>query len=81
MAKSQKPKVNSKPVASQYEGVNERIIEFEGGLISFIQLDNGKIKVDLYNLDRTVEVAVSWETDYNPKIVRSVHGVTLSNSK
>jgi hypothetical protein len=53
-------RVNTSPVANQYASRHERIIEFSspngGGLISFTLLDDGTVRVDLYQLDDTVRV-------------------------
>lgn len=53
--------VNTSPVADRYAGPDERIVEFSspegGGLVSFMVRD-GKLIVDLYRLDDTVEVRV-----------------------
>ena len=56
-----KPKVKLNCVASKYAGPTERIIEFSsksgGGLIAFREHD-GKLTVDVYHQDATVEVRV-----------------------
>ena len=57
-----KPKVKVKCVAGHYAGPNERIIEFSsksgGGLIAFLETD-GHLRVDVYQIDRTVKVKVA----------------------
>lgn len=53
-----KPCVTTKCVANTYSAPNERIVEFDGGLISFAREDDGVITVTLYRLDTNVRVAV-----------------------
>lgn len=57
-----KPKVNTNPVANQYSAPNERIIEYSstqgGGLISIRETDAGRLRVDLYQHDDSVEIIV-----------------------
>lgn len=57
-----KPKITTRPVASNYESRDERIIEFTGtnggGLISVINFAD-RTRVDVYQQDNGVEVAVS----------------------
>ncbi len=61
-----RPRVITKCVAQCYAGPDERIIEFSskggGGLIAFheCELPSGKkrLRVDVYRIDDTVEVAV-----------------------
>ncbi len=57
-----KIKVNTSPVADNYSGTNEKIIEFSspngGGLISFRLMDDGTLRVDVYRQDPTVTVRV-----------------------
>lgn len=57
-----KPKVNTKCVANNYAGPNERIIEFSsrygGGLIAFMETVGG-LRVDVYCCDPTVTVTVA----------------------
>ena len=54
--------VNTSPVADQYAGRDEKIIEYSspngGGLISFRLMDDGTLSVDLYRHDPTVRVRV-----------------------
>lgn len=56
-----KPKVNTNPVANNYSAPNERIIEYSsksgGGLIAFREVD-GRLIVELYRHDATVDVSV-----------------------
>lgn len=62
-----KPTVITSCVANAYTRENERIIEFSdreagdptGGLIAFRRLPNGKLLVNIYRCDPTVEVVVS----------------------
>ena len=55
-------KVNTSPVANQYAGRDERIVEFSspngGGLIAFALLDDGTLRIDVYRQDPTVVVVV-----------------------
>ena len=56
-----KPRVNIRCVANQYAGPSERIVEFggengAGGLISLRNMPDGKLVVELYRCDDTVEV-------------------------
>ena len=57
-----KPSVNTNPVANQYTGRTERIIEYSspngGGLISLRVMDDGTLRVDLYRHDPTVTITV-----------------------
>lgn len=57
-----RPKVDLRCVASHYAGPAERIIEFThengGGLISIAATADGKLFVDVYRYDPTVEVRV-----------------------
>lgn len=57
-----KPKVTTNPVANNYAGPNERIVEYStrsglGGLIAFRETDDG-LTVDLYRHDEKVAVRV-----------------------
>lgn len=58
--------VNTNPVANQYTGWNERIIEFDspngGGLIGFKVLEDGTLRVDVYRTDETVVVSTDRPT-------------------
>lgn len=57
-----RPSVNTRCVADSYaDKRHERIIEFDGGLISFRELDDGTMRVSLYRLDRRVRVDVDHE--------------------
>lgn len=53
-------KVNTNPVANQYASDNEAIIEFSspdgGGLISFRRMAGGRLRVEVYRTDPTVDV-------------------------
>lgn len=53
-------KINTKPVASRYGVAGEKIIEYScpsgGGLISFREDGDGKLIVELYRHDETVEI-------------------------
>lgn len=59
-----KPKVATRCVADTYAGANERIVEFShrssvglsGGLIALRETPDGRLRVDLYCLDPTVDV-------------------------
>lgn len=57
-----KPKVNTNPVANNYSHTNERIIEYSskngGGLISLRETDDGRLRVELYRHDATVDFSV-----------------------
>ena len=57
-----KPKVTTNPVANQYASENQRIVEYSskagGGLIAFTVTDDGRLVVDLYQHDATVEIRV-----------------------
>lgn len=61
-----KPKVTVNPVANNYAGPNERIIEYSvrgpggtlGGLIALRLADDGTLVVDLYNHDKDVDIRV-----------------------
>jgi hypothetical protein len=55
-------KVNTRPVASDYAAPGERIVEYSslmggGGLISFREVE-GRLVVELYRHDKTVEIRV-----------------------
>jgi hypothetical protein len=56
-----KPKVITNPVANQYASKDERIIEYSsdggGGLIAF-RVVEGRLIIDLYRHDNTVEIRV-----------------------
>jgi hypothetical protein len=58
--RSSRVHVNTSPVADQYAGGGERIIEFDspsgGGLISFQENGDGTLRVDIYRCDPTVKV-------------------------
>lgn len=58
-----KPRVNTNPVANQYTGAGERIVEYSsangGGLIAFHQTGDGRLIVYLYRHDATVDIRVS----------------------
>lgn len=58
-----KPKIITKCVANQYTAKNERIIEFSngmyGGLIRFINTEDGKMSVHVYRQDTEVRVTVA----------------------
>lgn len=56
-----KPSVKTKCVANSYSAPNERIIEFDGGLIAFRNLPNDVLLVSLYRLDNRVQVSVAVE--------------------
>ena len=58
---TRKPRVLIKCVANQAASHNERIIEFDGGLIRFVNADDGMLYVSLYRLDNTVRVYVQNE--------------------
>lgn len=64
---SRKIKINTSPVANNYAGTEEKIIEFSspagGGLISFRLRDDGKLGIDVYNYDPTVLVNVGKPND------------------
>lgn len=55
-----RPRVNTNPVANQYAGPDERIIEYSskagGGLIAFRVTDDGKLLVQPYRHDDTVVI-------------------------
>lgn len=54
-----RPSVKLKCVADHYADKScERIVEFDGGLIAFRRLPNGKLLVNLYQLDSDVIVGV-----------------------
>jgi hypothetical protein len=63
-----KPKVNTKCVASHYAGSNERIVEFSvngnGGLISFVAREDGSLVVQLYRMDKNIDVTVSYDAGW-----------------
>lgn len=58
-----RPRVTVNPVADQYHGPRERIVEFSGtrwgGLISLREDETGKLTLELYRLDPSVVVRVS----------------------
>lgn len=55
-----KPRVNTRCVADRYAMADEKIVEFSegisGGLISLRRHPDGNLLVQLYNLDKDVEV-------------------------
>ncbi|WP_157187470.1 hypothetical protein [Nocardia vinacea] len=55
-----RPKVIIDCVASRYQGPDERIVEIShacgGGLISIRATGSGRLVIDLYRLDDTVEI-------------------------
>ncbi|MEU2032807.1 hypothetical protein [Nocardia amamiensis] len=57
-----RPKVIIDCVASRYQGPDERIVEIShacaGGLISIRATGSGRLVIDLYRLDDTVEVHI-----------------------
>lgn len=60
-----KPKINTRCVANQYSGLDERIVEFDsndgkgiGGLISFRRNANGALLVTLYRLGHEGDVQI-----------------------
>ena len=58
-----KPRVIKKCVANCYAGPHERIVEFadsrgNGGLISLVQHEDGRLTVDVYRYGPRVEVRV-----------------------
>ena len=57
-----KPKITVNCVASRYAAQDERIIEFShkqgGGLIAFLPTEDGRLLVNLYQLDPSVLIAV-----------------------
>ena len=55
---TRKPSVLIKCVANNYAAPNERIVEFDGGLIRFVNADDGMLYVSLYRLDNNVRVYV-----------------------
>lgn len=77
-----KPSVNTKPVASQYAALNERIIEFtngsrsaeahKGGLIAFRDLDDGTFLVSVYRTDPGVIVTREGDDEINKIIEQAV---------
>jgi hypothetical protein len=53
------PRVLTRCVANHYaDKTRERIVEFEGGLISFRRQSDGTLLVNLYSLDANVRVGV-----------------------
>lgn len=64
-----KPKVTVNPVANNYAGSNERIVEYSvrgpngtlGGLIALRLTDDGTLVLDLYNHDKGVDIRVGKE--------------------
>jgi hypothetical protein len=62
-----KPKVTVNCVADKYGSPGERIVEFSsdvgGGLIAFRVTSEGKLLVDVYRQDSTVEVRVGKPTE------------------
>jgi hypothetical protein len=56
-----RPKVETRCVADRYAGDSERIVEFSseagGGLIAF-RVVGGRLRVDVYRQDKTVDVNV-----------------------
>lgn len=74
-----RPTVNTNPVANQYAGTGERIVEFgsgksggPGGLISFTRNDDGSLSVNLYRLDPGVVVHVSKPERPRVQVVPSI---------
>lgn len=61
-----KPRVILNCVANRYTAANERIVEFSsqhgGGLISFREKANGRLEVNIYQMDPTVIVVASGST-------------------
>lgn len=65
---TRKPRVVTDCVANRYASNNERIIEYSfgyndtgngiGGLITFVKLDNGKFRVELYRHNPEIEIVV-----------------------
>lgn len=54
-----KPRINTHANADHHSGPDEKIIEFDGGLISFMYWDDAKtLQVNLYRLDDNVQVIV-----------------------
>jgi hypothetical protein len=58
-----KPRVIKKCVAHRYAGPHERIVEFSddcgnGGLISLVQHEDGRMTVDVYRYGPRVEVRI-----------------------
>jgi hypothetical protein len=57
-----KPKLKTRCVANNYAGPDERIVEFSSrfgrGLIALRERPDGRLQVDLYHLDATVDVGV-----------------------
>ena len=62
MGRPKRPKVDLRCVASHYAGPAERIMEFShengGGLIGITATVDGKLFVDVYRYDPTVEVRI-----------------------
>jgi hypothetical protein len=60
---TRKVKINTRPVADQHTGKDERVIEYSspngGGLISFRLTDDGYLVVDIYREDESVLVLVA----------------------
>jgi hypothetical protein len=79
---SKRPTVNTNPVAHQYSGPGERIVEFsnniaadhKGGLIAFRNLDDGRLLVDVYRTDPKVDVRVSARDGVSDQPVMLVYG-------
>lgn len=61
MARQVKPKVRP-AVCAGYDGPNRRTIEIShqngGLLVSIVATDDGRLRVDLYRMDSTVDVLV-----------------------
>ena len=58
-----KPRVIQNCVANRYAGPHERIVEFadsrgNGGLVSFVEHEDGRLTVDVYGYGPRVEVRV-----------------------
>lgn len=57
---ARRPSITTKCVADSYHAPGERIVEFSsangGGLISFREMEDGTLTVNLYRLDDTVKV-------------------------
>lgn len=63
-------KLNTRPVAGRYAAPDETIMEFSspngGGLVSFTVKDDGRLDVQLYRLDGTVDVRTSYDDQRTP---------------
>lgn len=65
MKKTPKPRVLTKCVANTYAADNQRIIEFsgvteeQGGLISFVIDEFGRMNVHVYHMGQEVRVTVA----------------------